>query len=83
MARTLVAAVPFFTLSVELPVSFYTSTDGSKGSRWSFLELYDSTVAVISGKGTKYVMPNTFREARTRISHFTHTHAHIIDWRGG
>lgn len=76
MMQTVVVTVPLFRLNVELPVVFYTGTDGSKGSRWSFLELYDATVAVISGKGTKYMMPNTFGEARTRISHFTHTHAH-------
>lgn len=76
MVQTLVAAAPVFTLNVELPVLFYTSTGGSEGSRWSFLESYDSAVAVISGKGTKYVMANTSREARTRISHFRHTHTH-------
>lgn len=50
MVQTLVAAVPVFGLNVELPVLFYTSTGGSKGSRWSFLEPDDSAVAVISGK---------------------------------
>lgn len=50
MVQTLVAAVPVFRLKVELPVLFYTSTGGSKGSRWSFLEPDDSAVAVISGK---------------------------------